>query len=118
MDDTHVHTDTSSLFFRIGGNMKESKFQHDLIKDIKERFPGSIVMKNDPNYIQGIPDLTILYKDKWATLECKNSSKASHQPNQDFYVSKMNDMSYSSFVDPESKGEVLNELEKIFCTRR
>ena len=98
--------------------MKESKFQHELIKEIKERFPGSIVMKNDPNYIQGIPDLTILYENKWATLECKNSPHANHQPNQDYYVEKMNEMSYSSFIDSESKGEVLDELEKVFRARR
>ena len=98
--------------------MKESKFQHELIKELKERFPGCMVMKNDPNYIQGIPDLTILYGNKWATLECKNSPKAHHQPNQDYYVEKMNNMSYSSFIDSESKGEVLDELEKIFGIRR
>lgn len=96
--------------------MKESKFQHDLIQEIKEKFPGSIVMKNDPNYIQGIPDLTILYKNKWATLECKNSAKANHQPNQDYYVSKMKDMSYSSFVNPSNVGEVFDELQKVFNT--
>ncbi len=94
--------------------MKESKFQHDLIKDIKERFPGSIVMKNDPNYIQGIPDLTVLYRDKWATLECKNSPTANHQPNQNYYVEKMNEMSFSSFINPKTKEEVLNAMEELF----
>lgn len=98
--------------------MKESKFQHELIKEIKDRFPGAVVMKNDPNYIQGIPDLTVLYENKWATLECKNSPQANHQPNQDYYVEKMNEMSYSAFVDPTSKGEVLDELEKLFGPRR
>lgn len=98
--------------------MKESKFQHELIKEIKERFPGAVVMKNDPNYIQGIPDLTVLYEERWATLECKNSPHANHQPNQDYYVEKMNNMSFSSFVDPSNKGEVLDELEKLFKLRR
>lgn len=97
--------------------MKESKFQHDLIKDIEKRFPGAIVMKNDPNYIQGIPDLTVLYQDKWATLECKKSPDANHQPNQDYYVSKMNEMSFSSFVDPSSKGGVLDAMERLFKDR-
>ena len=98
--------------------MKESKFQHELIKEIKERFPGAVVMKNDPNYIQGIPDLTVLYEERWATLECKNSPHANHQPNQDYYVEKMNNMSFSSFVDPSNKREVLDELEKLFKLRR
>lgn len=97
---------------------KENKFQADLIKEIKDRFDGCVVMKNDPNYIQGIPDLTILYKDCWAALECKDEAKASHQPNQDYYISKMNDMSYASFIYPENKEDVLNEMEQAFQSRR
>ena len=94
--------------------MKESKFQADLKKELKVRFPGCIVMKNDANYIQGIPDLLVLWNDKWASLECKNSASAAHQPNQDYYVEKMNDMSFSAFIFPENKKEVLNELERSF----
>jgi hypothetical protein len=96
----------------------ENKFQADLIKDIKKRFEGCIVMKNDSNYIQGIPDLTILYEDRWAALECKDEAKASHQPNQDYYISKMNDMSYASFIYPENKEDVLDEMEQAFGARR
>lgn len=91
--------------------MLENKFQSDLIKEIENRFPGCLIMKNDPNYIQGIPDLLILYKDKWASLECKKSEKSKHRPNQDYYVEKMNDMSFSAFIFPENKEEVLNDLE-------
>ena len=89
----------------------ESKFQHNLIKKIKDRFPGAIVMKNDPEYIQGIPDLTVLYGEHWATLECKKSESSSKRPNQEYYVDLMNRMSYSSFIFPENEEEVLNELE-------
>lgn len=77
-------------------------------------FPGCMVIKNDPNYIQGIPDLTIFFRDKWATLEVKKSAKARHQPNQDYYVDKMNNMSFSRFISPENKEEVLNELQHTF----
>jgi len=94
--------------------MKENKFQSDLIKRIKNMFMGCIVLKNDPNYIQGIPDLLILYKDKWASLECKKSSTASHQPNQSYFVDMMNKMSFSRFICPENKEEVLNELQRTF----
>ena len=93
---------------------KESAFQKQLKDELSDRFPGCIIMKNDSTDIQGIPDLTILYKDKWATLECKKSRNADHQPNQDYYVEMMNDMSYSSFIFPENKEEVLNELEQAF----
>lgn len=93
----------------------ERIFQTKLVKELKEKFPGSIVLKNDSSYLQGVPDLIFLYNDHWATLECKRSKKAPHQPNQDYYVEKMNDMSFSRFVYPENKEEVLNELEQSFA---
>jgi hypothetical protein len=92
----------------------ESKFQSELIKEIKSMFPGCIILKNDPNYIQGIPDLTIFWHNRWATLEVKKSEDASHQPNQDFYVARMNDLSFSRFIYPENKEEVLHELQQSF----
>ena len=76
----------------------ERDFQRKLIKEIKDRFSGCIVMKNDPDYIQGIPDLTILYRNKWASLEVKKSARAARRPNQEHYVQKMNDMSFSAFI--------------------
>lgn len=94
--------------------MLESKFQSSLIKDIKKRFPGCVVLKNDPEYIQGFPDLTIFYKDKWAALECKKDANASHQPNQDYYIQQLNEMSFASFVYPENKQEVLDDLQRTF----
>lgn len=96
--------------------MRESDFQKDLIKEIKQRFPGAIVMKNDASYIQGIPDLIIVYKNKWATLECKISANALKRPNQEHYVDKMNQMSFSRFIYPENKEEVLNDLQSAFST--
>ena len=97
---------------------KESTFQHNLIKNIENMFPGCIVLKNDANYIQGFPDLLILYQDKWAALECKRSSSASHQPNQEYYVDVLNEMSYARFIFPENKDEILNELQQAFRPRR
>lgn len=90
----------------------ERDFQAKLIKDLKNMFPGSIIMKTDPTYIQGLPDLLILHKDKWAALEVKRSATASKRPNQDYYVNKMDDMSYASFIYPENKEDVLDELRK------
>lgn len=98
--------------------MKESKFQKSLIDEIKTRFPGSYVLKNDSSYIQGVPDLLVLYKKKWAMLEVKKNSKAHHQPNQDYYIGEFNKMSYASFISPENKEEVLNDLERSFKVRR
>lgn len=92
----------------------ESKFQHELIEELKKLFPGCMVMKLDSGYIQGIPDLLVLYNNQWATLECKRSQNANHQPNQDYYVDKMDNMSFSRFVYPENKQEVLDELYKTW----
>jgi hypothetical protein len=93
---------------------KESDFQSKLIKEIEKRFVGSIVMKNDPNYIQGIPDLLVLFKNKWAALECKKEEKSSKRPNQPYYVKTMNEMSFARFISPENKEEVLNDMEQSF----
>ena len=94
--------------------MLESKFQADLKKELKQKFNGCIVTKLDSGDLQGIPDLLILYKDKWATLECKKNEKASKRPNQQYYVDKMNEMSFSRFICPENKEEVLNDLQNMF----
>lgn len=88
----------------------ESKFQSNLVKKIKQIFPEAIIMKEDACQIQGIPDLIILNGDQWASLECKKSVNASHRPNQDYYVNKMNSMSFSRFIYPENEKEVLQEL--------
>lgn len=88
----------------------ESGFQDKLVKDIKNRLPGSMVFKMDQ--IQGIPDLLILHNDKWASLECKKSANANRQPNQEYYVGLMNDMSFSRFIYPENREVVLDELCK------
>ena len=94
--------------------MKESKFQKELMDEIQLMFPGCIIMKNDSGYIQGIPDWTILYNGHWATLEAKKSKSAEHQPNQDYYVSKLDGMSFARFVYPENKEEVLHDLYEAF----
>lgn len=94
--------------------MKENAFQSKLVKELKNMFVGCIVIKEDANHIQGIPDLLILYKDKWASLECKKNKEASRQPNQEYYVEKMNNMSFSRFIYPENKEEVLYELQQAF----
>jgi hypothetical protein len=94
--------------------MLESQFQSALINELKDRFPGCIILKNDSSYIQGIPDLTIFFEDMWATLEVKKDRRAHHQPNQDYYVRLMNDMSFSAFIYPENKEEILDELEQYF----
>lgn len=110
--------DISSLVSQKKGGSKmaklESKFQKELMDEIRARYPGCVIIKNDSGYIQGFPDWTILYKDKWAVLETKREKNAKHQPNQDYYVTQLNSMSFSRFVYPENKDDILTELSKIF----
>ena len=92
----------------------EKDFQKDLMDEIKRLYPGCVVLKNDAGYIQGFPDWTILYKDKWAVIEAKKDRNAKHQPNQDHYVDKLDNMSFSRFAYPENKDEVLRDLAQVF----
>lgn len=98
--------------------MLESKFQASFIRELKELFPGCVVLKNDANYIQGFPDLLMLYQDRWAAFECKQSLRASRRPNQVYYVDILDEMSFARFVSPENKEEVLYDLQQSFQTPR
>ncbi len=103
-----------SLFLSVCGRRRmdilERAFQSRLIRRIKNDLPGCVVLKNDPNYIQGFPDLLILDGDRWAALEVKKDAKAKHQPNQDFYIRKLNAMSFARFIYPENERTVRHEL--------
>ena len=110
---------TSFYFCVVKAHMKkENKFQAELIKELKAEYPDAIVTKLDANHIQGIPDLLILEGNKWAALECKRSAKENFQPNQPYYVEKMNNMSFASVIYPENKKEVLDALQSALRPSR
>lgn len=92
----------------------EREFEPVLMEEIQRLFPGCVIIKNDANYIQGFPDRTIFYRDRWAVLEVKRSAHEEHQPNQDDYVAQLDYMSFSRFVYPENKDKVLEELYQHF----
>lgn len=98
--------------------MIESRFQSGLIQDLKYLFDGCIILKNDPSYLQGVPDLLILFHDQWAALEVKRSLEASRQSNQEYYVDLMDHMSFAAFICPENKGDVLRALQYAFGLSR
>lgn len=106
----------SLLFFaeRKWIGMLESEFQKKLIKRLRLEFPFCIVLKNDPQYLQGVPDLLILNADKWAMLEVKVDRKASKRPNQEYYIKRMDDMSFARFINPQNEEEILDELRTFF----
>ena len=94
--------------------MLENNYQFALKKKLQKIFPGCIVLKNDAQLHQGIPDLLILYNDKWAALEVKKSENSPHRPNQDYHVQKMHDMSYAAFIYPENEELIFSELKEVF----
>ena len=94
--------------------MLERNFQADVIRELKDRFPGCMVLKNDSSYIQGIPDILVLYGKQWAMLECKKSEREHRQPNQEYYVKYLDRMSFARFICPENKEQVFYELQSAF----
>lgn len=94
--------------------MLESNFKQILIKKIKEQFEGCQIVFLSPENFQGIPDIAIFYKNKWAMLEGKKNEKASIRPNQKYWIEEFNKMSYASFIYPENMEVVLSELEQAF----
>lgn len=97
--------------------MAENKYQAELIRRIKKRFPGCVVLKNDPNYIQGMLDLTILYQHCWAMLEVKDRANARRQPNQAHYVKLFGELSFADWIYPGNEEEVLDAMEEAFSSR-
>ena len=91
-------------------NKKESRFQHEVIQELEERLPGCVVMKNATGLKDGFPDISVYRGRNWAMLECKRSESESHRPNQDWWVERLNDMSFASFIYPENRGEVLDSV--------
>ena len=96
--------------------MRENRFQSELIKKLKKTFPGCFVTKLDSSIRQGVPDLLILYGDRWATLECKRDAKAPHRPNQDYYHETFNEMSFSAFIYPENEEATLDALQRALLS--
>lgn len=93
----------------------ENAYQRKLIQKLKRAFPEAMVLKNDPNYIQGIPDLIIVCGPQWAALEVKRSESSPARPNQEYYIETMQEMSYARFIYPENEREIFDELEQLFC---
>lgn len=98
--------------------MREGAYQNHVIKRLVQTYPGCMVLKNDPVYIQGIPDLIFLIEDFWGMLEVKISARAHKQPNQEFYINKLNQMSYADFIYPECEESVFNDIQQAFSAHR
>jgi len=98
--------------------MLERRYQAQLIKKLRRMFPGCVILKNDSSYMQGVPDLILLYENHWAMLEVKASANADQQPNQEYYVDQLNQMSFAAFIYPENEQEVFLALQLAFQLNR
>jgi predicted ATP-binding protein involved in virulence len=94
--------------------VREATYQKYLIDKLKNTFPGCMILKNDPQYLQGVPDLLVLYNQRWAMLEVKPSPRARVQPNQTYYVELFDEMSFGAFINPDNEEEILYELQHAF----
>ena len=119
------HRNLPLFIFARGENMAtpEGSFKSRFIKRIENEFPGCIVTKLEADYKEGLPDVLILHKNKWATLEAKKNKSEVTKPRpnkkqQDYYVATMDKMSFSRYVYPENQEEVLNELRLHFQQTR
>jgi hypothetical protein len=96
----------------------ERQIQARLIKRINKEMPDAVVLKTDPNYKQGFPDLLILRGKRWAALEVKREEHAPHRPNQDYWVQRLNRMSFARFIYPENEEEILHGIRQALGDRR
>ena len=94
--------------------MLESRFEHDLVEELKNLFPGAVILKNDSSYLQGVPDRLILFQDRWAALETKAGTRASKRPNQQYWVDTFDEMSFAAFINPDNKEDVIRDLQQAF----
>lgn len=92
----------------------ESDFSEVFTDALEEAFPDSMVIKGNSAYRQGVPDWLLLDGPNWAALELKRDETAKKQPNQPYYVEKMNGMSYAAFVTPSNYREVIDEIQSTF----
>ena len=95
--------------------MAEAQYQRELIERIERLFPGCLVLKNDSGYLQGIPDLLVLWGRHWAMLEVKTHARAPYQPNQKYYLDWCAAMSFSAVIYPANEQEVLSGLQRAFA---
>jgi hypothetical protein len=110
--------DKQAFLVCLRGWQMESRFERAFIRELKDVFPGCVVLKLDPGYVQGVPDRLLLIDGFWAVLEFKDSRNAPHQPNQDWYIEKFGEMSFASFVYPENAEDVMYGLQQAYQAHR
>ena len=96
----------------------ESVIQASIIKELERQYPGAVVLKTDPSYIQGFPDLLFLQNSFWAALEVKRAQNSARQPNQGYWVDRLDRLSFSRFIYPSNLDKVFNALDDALLWER
>ncbi|MET0786724.1 MAG: hypothetical protein ABWY25_08475 [Paenisporosarcina sp.] len=110
-------SDYIASFFGVA-MLSESGFQFKLIKRLQHMFPDCFIIRTGASDNQGVPDILILWGDRWAMLECKKSASSRIRPNQQYFVDMFNGMSFAAFIWPEIEEEVLYALQQSFDFNR
>ena len=93
----------------------EKDFERAMVTRLYTEFPGIHIAKIMATRNQGMPDRALFFPDgRWALLEFKKSAKAPKQPNQAYYVDKLNSYSYAAFIYPENEEDIFRELHRSF----
>lgn len=91
--------------------MRENKFQRDAVQRIHREWDRPLVLKNDPNLIQGIMDLTVVLPNLVAFIEVKRSDSEPFQPNQEYYLARTEEMGhFTAVLHPGNEEEVFRAL--------
>ena len=99
---------------------QERFYQAGLIKTLRQEFDGCFILKNDSSYLQGVPDLLLLWRDRWAILEVKaeKPTASDFEPNQEYYLEQLNGMSFAACIYPANQDEVIDAIQQAFRLRR
>lgn len=108
--------------------MREDVYHTKLVKRLDHTFPGCIIVRLDPRFVdfyidgerysQGVLDILVLYRGRVAALELKRARTAAKQANQEYFVQQFGDVCFAAFIFPENEEEVLNDLQQAFSSRR
>ena len=95
--------------------MSEATFRTKWLNKFKKLSPDIFIEFADPKRKNGIPDVIIFYKKKYARLETKRSKNASKRLHQQYYIDYFNSQGiYAAFLTPENQEEVYNALRRYF----
>lgn len=107
---------------------QEEVYQANLIRRLEHMFPGCVVVRLDPRFVdfyvegkrysQGVADILILFGSRWAMLEVKAAIDAPVQPNQPYFINMFDALSYAAFISPENEEEILYDLQHALRPQR